>query len=38
MFTNENMFNLNGADGAQYYWHNTRDKNEVYSKKVRGGP
>ncbi|KAH9132097.1 hypothetical protein LEN26_007520 [Aphanomyces euteiches] len=37
VFSDEKKFNLNGPDGYQFYWHDLRKEQEVYSKRVSGG-
>ena len=37
IFSDEKKFNLDGPDGYQYYWHDLRKDQEIYSKRVQGG-
>ena len=37
IFSDEKKFNLDGPDGYQYYWHDLRKDQEIYSKRVHGG-
>lgn len=37
-FTDEKVFNLDGRDGLEFYWHNLRKKPEMFCKCVQGGP
>ncbi|POM75510.1 Putative retroelement [Phytophthora palmivora] len=37
IFSDEKKFNLDGPDGFQYYWHDLRTEEEVYSKRHSGG-
>lgn len=37
VISDEKKFNLDGPDGCQYYWHDRRLPEEVYSKRVAGG-
>ncbi|KAG3210119.1 hypothetical protein PC129_g18877 [Phytophthora cactorum] len=37
VFSDEKKFNLDGPDGFQYYWHDLRAEEQVYSKRHSGG-
>ena len=37
IFSDEKKFNLDGPDGLQYYWHDLRRNEEVFSKRPFGG-
>ncbi|KAF0775093.1 hypothetical protein AaE_001207, partial [Aphanomyces astaci] len=37
VFSDEKKFNLDGPDGYQYYWHDLRKEQEIYTKRVSGG-
>ncbi|POM66138.1 Transposase [Phytophthora palmivora] len=37
VFSDEKKFNLDGPDGYQYYWHDVRNEQEIFSKRVSGG-
>ncbi|GMF26489.1 unnamed protein product [Phytophthora lilii] len=37
VFSDEKKFNLDGPDGFQYYWHDLRTEEQVYSKRHSGG-
>eukprot|EP00644_Phytophthora_capsici_P003628 jgi/Phyca11/126627/e_gw1.64.19.1 len=37
IFSDEKKFNLDGPDGYQYYWHDVRNDQEIFSKRASGG-
>ncbi|ETL85047.1 hypothetical protein L917_15290 [Phytophthora nicotianae] len=37
IFSDEKKFNLDGPDGYQYYWHDVRKDQEIFSKRASGG-
>lgn len=37
VFTDKSKFNLDGPNVLQYYWHNLRQENGIYSKQIQDG-